>query len=108
MTRNLLWAERDRAGNPERPDARKYRDNRSDDQPPIVSAPDLEVSPGYLPQRQILELLIGDDPLERSVSARPLQAEFAHQPLHRTASNTRAFTIELGPNLVDAIHREIL
>ncbi len=31
--------------------------------------------------------------LERSTAARSPQPEVSHQPLHRTASNTRAFTI---------------
>ncbi len=52
------------AGDPERPGARKYRSGRSGERPLIVSAPGVEVSPRYLPKGQVLELLVGDDPLE--------------------------------------------
>ncbi len=64
MIGNILWVERDRAGDPERPGARKCRGGRSDNRPPIFSGPGLKVSPGYLPQGEVLELLVGDDPLE--------------------------------------------
>ena len=56
-----------------------------------------------------LETIIGDGgDLERFAPTSPGEAHVTHQPLDGAAGNPNVLPVELGPDLVGAIHEEVL